>query len=123
MRPTVAEPVKKSMPVILSAAKDPGSFLWFSELEQLQRSFAALRMTLSGFLHRFTAVGSRRTESSLSHPVAREDLRSSKLLCRPSRGFRRASYLSFSPRLSPWATFLRPPRRAPEPGRAVRRML
>jgi hypothetical protein len=27
-----SEAVKKSMPVILSEAKDPGSFLWFSDL-------------------------------------------------------------------------------------------
>jgi hypothetical protein len=32
MWPTATEPVKKSPPVILSAAKDPGSFLWFSNL-------------------------------------------------------------------------------------------
>ena len=65
-------------------------------------------MTLSEFHHTFPAVGSRHTESTLSHVVATEDLRSSRQLCRPSRGFSRASSLSFSPRLSPWATFLRP---------------
>jgi len=33
------------------------------------------------------AVGSRQTESTLSHVVATEDLRSSRQVCRPSRGF------------------------------------
>ena len=39
------------------------------------------------------AVGSRHTESTLSHVVATEDLRSSRQLCRPSRGFSGASSL------------------------------
>ena len=39
------------------------------------------------------AVGSRQTESTLSHVVATEDLRSSRPLFRPSRGFSGASDL------------------------------
>ena len=49
--------------------------------------------------------------------MATEDLRLSRLLCRPSRGFSRSSGPAFSARLAPWATFLRPLRRAPEPDR------
>ncbi len=76
------------------------------------------RISGAGMWPTAPAVGSRHTESTLSHVVAIEDLPWLRQFCRPSRGLSGASSLPFSPRLSPWATFLRPPRRASEPGRA-----
>jgi len=45
--------VKKSMAVILSEAKDPGSFLWFSDLRTTAEILRCAQDDTSGFFHSF----------------------------------------------------------------------
>jgi len=57
MWPTATEPVKKSMAVILSEAKDPGSFLWFSDLRTTAEILRGAQDDTSEFLHTFLRRG------------------------------------------------------------------
>jgi hypothetical protein len=53
------EAVKKSMAVILSEAKDPGSFLWFSDLRTTAEILRCAQDDTSEFLHTFSRRGPR----------------------------------------------------------------
>ncbi len=121
----------------LSEARDPGSFLWSNDLRTTAEILRGVYPERTTEILRFAQNYKRRAQDDtfrISSHLPSRGITAHSEHAEPRGGDRRSAIIKtalsplpglfgrigtdFSPRLSPWATLLRPPQRAPKPDRA-----